>query len=159
MLLQFQLEVQTQQFGQIRGWLLTIWSILSHVKCLVRKTQFAWFWTNTILNRQSQPSLWQNKMTFPWLPCHPILHISYGHWTAPSLFHTEHMATLNLMTGYSQTQTNLQKSTVLQSLLQNLSARHLSNITEKRFHMTGIYTLNENSFEDEFLSSCVTDRH
>ena len=24
--------------------------------------------------------------------------------------------------------------------------------------MTGIYTLNENIFEDEFLSSCVTDR-
>jgi len=32
--------------------------------------------------------------------------------------------------------------------------------TEKRFHITGMYPLNENIFgEDEFLSSYVTDRH
>lgn len=31
--------------------------------------------------------------------------------------------------------------------------------TEKRFHVTGMYLLNENIFgEGEFLSSCVTDR-
>jgi len=47
-LIQFQLEMQTQQVGQFRGSSLTIWSNLSRVKCLVRKIQFALFWTTMI---------------------------------------------------------------------------------------------------------------
>jgi hypothetical protein len=40
----------------------------------------------------------------------------------------------------------LQQSTVLQSLLENLLAKHLSNNVEKGFHVTGIYPPNENIF-------------
>ena len=98
--LQVKLEVQTQQDGQIRSSFLTIWNILSHVKCLARKIQFTWFWIITSSIYQSQPTLWHTKMTFPSLNCRPIHHISYGHWTAPSVVHTEHMTTFDLIIVY-----------------------------------------------------------
>ena len=105
-LLHFHLEVQTQKDGQIRGSILTIWSILSHVECLSRKIQFAWFWISMSPNNQSQPSLCQTKMTFTCLHCRPIQHISDGHWIAPSVVRTEHMTTFDLMAGYCQPRTN-----------------------------------------------------
>jgi hypothetical protein len=42
---QLQLEMPTQQVDQRRGSVVTMWSILSQVEGLVRKTKFSWFYT------------------------------------------------------------------------------------------------------------------
>jgi len=47
---------------------------------------------------------------------------------------------------------------VLHSLLENLSARYLSNITLKIFSCDRNFSLKKIVFENEFLSSCVTNR-
>ena len=126
------------------------------MKYLARKTQIACFWIKMIPNCQSQPSLLQKKMTFPLLHCRPIQHISYGHWTAPALVLSEHMTTLDLMSVYFQTQT---KCNIAVNIGKSLGKAFVKHNFEKWFHVRGIYPLNENIFvEDEFLSSCVTDR-
>jgi len=58
-------------------------------------------------NYKSQPSMWQEKMALSCLHCCTIHHISYCHWTAPSLVDREHMTMLALKTGCCQKQANM----------------------------------------------------
>jgi hypothetical protein len=84
-LLQLQLKVQTQQFGQIRSSSLTVWRILSHVKDLVRKIQLSWSWTIGSPTCQSQPSNGKIRC----------------HYLAPSSVHTKHITMLASITEWS----------------------------------------------------------